>query len=443
MDRILHRLAEWSSNLRYEDLPDEVVRAAKRLAIDTFGCALAAAESPPAAIAQRLAAAAGQSQGGATTFARLHGTTPELAAFANGCMIRYLDLNDTFAGPGGVGHPSDYLAAALAAAESVGAGGREVILGLVLAYEVYARMTDAAGLGHHLWDQPVFGVMASAAATARVMGLTLEQTANAISLATVANVALEETRLGTVSLWKGCAAANASRNGVFAARLAAAGMTGPGEVFEGRGGFCAALGCRLAPPDLGPGGDFAILHANLKRYPAGFFSQTAIEAAVQLRSEAPEATSWRLGTFPYGEHVMAGDPEKWRPTTRETADHSLPYVVALALLEGDVTAAGIEGHLHDPRLRAIADRLKVEVDPACAAAWPQAAMTRLTALLADGGERTVEVRHHRGHAKNPLTDQELEAKFLGLVPRGKDLLRRLWRLEEEGDLSALITLTRA
>jgi 2-methylcitrate dehydratase len=442
MDAILRHLAEYAGSLRYEDLPPDVVHAAKRLVIDSVGCAMAAAEAPPAAIAQALAAAARQDEGGASTLGCLHRTTPELAAFANGTMIRYLDLNDTFTGSGGVGHPSDYLAAALAAAEGAGRGGRAVILGLVLAYEVYARMTDAAALGHRLWDQPVFGVMASAAAAARIMELPQEATAHAISLAVVANVALEESRLGTVSMWKGCAAANASRNGVFAARLAAAGMTGPGEVFTGRGGFCAALGCRLAPPSMGgqAGKPFAISDSHLKRYPAGFFSQTAIDAAVRIRPRLGSIERVRLGTFPYGQHVMAGDPEKWRPRTRETADHSLPYVVGVALLDGDVTAEGIERHLGDPRLDALLERLAVEVDPACAAAWPGAAMTRLT-VETDGRTEQVEVRHHRGHAANPMTDDEVAAKYRGLgAPEA--LLPRLWHLEDETDLRGLIALTR-
>lgn len=451
MDRILEHLAEYAAGIRYGALPPAAVHAAKRVVIDDLGCALAAEDSAPARIARSLADAAGALRGAGVLGTRAQ-TTADLAAFCNGTLIRYLDLNDTFTGTGGAGHPSDYLAAALAAAEHAKAGGRGVILGLVVAYEVFCGMTEAAALGHRHWDHTVHGVTASAAAASAAMGLTPERAGNAISLAAVANLTLEETRLGVVSMWKGCAAANASRNGVFAALLAAGGMTGPGEAFEGRGGFSAALGCTLRPPRFGgqDGLPYAILTTHFKRYPAGFFSQTAIDAAIALRAQIGDPAAvrgLRIGTFPYGRHVMAGDREKWRPSTRESADHSLPYVVAVALLEGDLTASGLERHLGDPAVHALLDRITVEVDPACEQAWPAAAMTRLAATLDDGTERTAEVRHHRGHTANPFSDAELEEKFRNLLAgrRPPDtidrILDRLWHLEEVTDLGGLIALT--
>lgn len=453
MDRMLSHLSAYTSRLSYADLPREVVHAVKRVVIDSLGCAMGAYGSEPARIARRLAHAA-RVPHGVTVMGSGDKTTPELAAFANGVMVRYLDYNDTFTAAGGAGHPSDYVPAVLAAAELAGADGRRVITGIVLAYEMFCRMIDAAALGMERWDHVTIGVLASAAAAASAAGLTESQIANAISLAVVPNVALQETRFGDLSMWKGCAAPNACRNGVFAVLLAAEGMSGPPAPYEGRAGFWKAVSGRFDPPVLGgPDRPFAITESHLKLYPAGFFSQTAVDAAREVRSKlvaVDDISDVEIETFPFGCQVMAGDEEKWHPTTRESADHSLPYVVSVALLYGDLKVQHFDDQcLHDPKLLALLRKVKVRESAECTAAWPEAAMSRINVTTNGGARSSAAVKYHRGHAKNPMSDAEVAAKFLSqareVLParQAQALLEAAWRLDDLGHVADLLRLTRS
>ena len=228
MDRTTELLSSYACNLTYEDLPPAVVHQVKRTVADTLGCAIGGYLSEPAKIARRLA-------GDITSSApsRILGTSDysslDMAGFANGVMVRYLDCNDSYFSPGG-GHPSDMIPAALAVADSVGADGRTVITAITLAYEVFCRIADQVPANQ--WDQGIFSVIGAACAAGKVLGLDEEQMGNAISLAAVPNVPLRVTRMGELSMWKGCAAAAATRSGIFAAQLAAEGMTGPFEPFH-------------------------------------------------------------------------------------------------------------------------------------------------------------------------------------------------------------------
>jgi 2-methylcitrate dehydratase len=288
--------------------------------------------------------------------------------------------------------------------------------------------------------------VSSAAAAAVANGLPAEQTRHALSLAVTANLSLQATRLGELSMWKGCAAGNACRNGVFAAELAAAGITGPPAPFTGRGGLFQVTGGEPDMRWLGPSARPAIAGCHVKRYPSGYFSQGAIQASLDLHSllhgRVPVAV--RVGTFEFGKKVMAGDAEKWHPATRETADHSIPYVVACALARGTVHRDDLDdSQLADPEIRRLLGMLTVEVDPECAAAWPDACMNRVTVVFADGAEESAAVRYYRGHAKNPMSDRELEGKFRDqaasvITDADADaLVKAIWTLDEAASSDAL------
>jgi len=243
-DRILNHLCDYALKLSYRDLPQEVIRRTKHIVMDTVGCALGGAESPPAKIA-RAAASEITSASPSTVLISGQKTSPDLAAFANGVMIRYLDFNDTYAGSPTC-HPSDLLAPVLAVVDARNGSGKDVILGTVLGYEVLCGLIDAGAKERgHSWDQSTYGVIAAAVLAAKLFGHTKEQMANAISLAISSHISLEQIRRGQISHWKGCALANASRNAVFCAMLAAKGMTGPEEAFEGKAGFLSSTGIRF------------------------------------------------------------------------------------------------------------------------------------------------------------------------------------------------------
>jgi 2-methylcitrate dehydratase len=239
MDATTGRIASYATTLIYADLPADVVHECKRRIVDTVGCALGAFDEPPSRIARAVAERASVSRG-----ARVLGTgqraLPELAAFANGVMARYLDGNDVF--PGGGGHPSDVISAVLAAADLADAGGPAVITGIVLGYEIHGALFRAACMRDHGLDHVFYTAVGSAVGAAKVLGLDRDRIAQALALAVTPNIALHATRRGELSMWKGAAAGNAARNGVFAALLAAAGMTGPDKPIDGSDGVRELLG---------------------------------------------------------------------------------------------------------------------------------------------------------------------------------------------------------
>src|SRR5207247_265388 len=195
------------------------------------GCALGAWHTEPCAIARRVAARFNATNG-ATLLGTRHAAPPDWAAFANGCLVRYLDYNDTYLSKEPA-HPSDNIPAVLAAAEVARASGKDVITATVLAYEIQCRLCDAASIRARGWDHVTYGAFSTAAAAAKLLRLPADGIEQALNLAGTPNVALRQTRAGELSEWKGCASANAARNGVFAALLAADGLTGPAPIFEG------------------------------------------------------------------------------------------------------------------------------------------------------------------------------------------------------------------
>jgi 2-methylcitrate dehydratase len=450
-DRILNHLCDYALKLSYRDLPQEVIRRTKHIVMDTVGCALGAAQSPPAKIA-RAAAAEITSAIPSTVLISGQKTSPDLAAFANGVMIRYLDFNDTYTGPSTC-HPSDLLAPVLAVVDARNGDGKDVILGTVLGYEVFCGLIDAgAREPGRAWDQSTYGVIAAAVAAAKLFGHTKEQMANAISLAVSSHISLEQIRRGQISHWKGCALANASRNAVFCAMLAAKGMTGPEEVFEGKAGFFNSTGIRFEIRPFADSADsYRIMKARVKAFPAGYFSQSAIEAILDLRSQIPDLNDIkeiRLQTFPAGYEVMGSGEANWQPETRESADHSLPFVMAVALMEGSVEIRHYEQMYYKRAdVRALMKKISVRIGEEPVAAWPDVPLNIVDIEMKSGNVFSIKVAYHLGHFKRLMTDEEQERKFRPLaeplLPKRQidDLLACLRRLDKVVQISELISLT--
>ena len=450
-DQILNHLCDYALKLSYRDLSEEVIRRTKHIVLDTVGCTLGGAESPPAKIA-RASASEITSSVPATVLVSGRKTSPDLAAFANGVMIRYLDFNDTYAGSPTC-HPSDLLAPVLAAVDATNGSGKDVILGMVLGYEVLCGLIDAGEKerGGH-WDQSTYGVIAAAAAAAKLFGHTREQMANAISLALTSHISLEQIRRGQISHWKGCALANASRNAVFCAMLAAKGMTGPEDVFEGKAGFFNSTGIRFEIKPFADSGDaYRIMRVRLKAFPSGYFSQSAIEAILELRPQVhdlDDIKEIRLQTFPAGYEVMGSGEANWRPETRESADHSLPFVMAVALMEGNLEIRHYE-QLYYKRsdVRELMQKITVRIGEEPVAAWPDLPLNIVDVEMKSGKIVSTKVAYHLGHFKRFMTDEDQERKFrplaAPLLPKRQvdDLLACLRRLDEVEQISELISLT--
>jgi 2-methylcitrate dehydratase len=452
MTTIVEQLSAYTCDLRYEDLPREVVHQAKRLIVDTVGCALGGHKGPAAAIARDIAGAV-TSREPATVMVSGQRTSVDLATFANGVMIRFLDFNDGYTSNGESGHPSDSTAAVLSVSELMKRNGKDAIAATVLAYEVFCRVCDAADLKPLGFDHVTIGGMASVAAAARLFALSQRQVAEAFNLGISANLALYQTRIGNVSMWKGCAYGNASRNAVFAAMLAQRGMTGPSPVFEGAGGyFKAVTRAAFTLPVMG-GRDhpYKIMECSIKRYPLGQYSQTVVQAALEARGAiraADDIAEVRIETLATAINIMAGDADKWEPATRETADHSMPYTVAVALIHGSVEAHHFDDpYLNDPKIRALTRRVKVEVSEEANRRMPEAMLCRVTLVTHSGEMHVAVVDYHKGHWKNPMSESEVEAKFRKLaaevLPAAQTdrLLERLWMLEGVADAGEIVRLS--
>jgi len=446
---LANRLAEYGCRLRFEQLPAETVHEVKRRFIDSLGTAVGAMSAEAYGIARKCALRVrGEPRAGLFGGGQ---SSAEWAAFVNGLLIRYLDYNDTYLSLEPA-HPSDNLAAVLAVGDMVKAGGPALITAAVLAYEIQCRLCDAASLREHGFDHVAYGALSSCAAACKLLGLDAAKTTHALGIAGVCNVALRQTRTGELSMWKGCAFANAARNGVFAALLAAEGMTGPAPIFEGDAGIMKLLVGPFELPDLGDGGaePFMINRTYIKFWPAEYHSQSSIDAALQLHAEMGDPHKIQaidIHTFNAAVDIIGKEPEKWRPKTRETADHSLPYCTAVALMDGTVSEAQFKtSRFTDPDLLALVAKVKVHRDAALNERYPHGIPNRLTVTMSDGRRLVREVEFPRGHAQNPMSDAEVEHKFRSMVePRyGKEradrILAACWQLDKLKEAGELVCL---
>ena len=443
-------LARYAAGFRYDDLPEDVVRTVKRSILDTIGCAFGGYSAGPSKIAMKLAGDVNSRQPGTVLLSGIE-TSPELAVFANGVMIRYLDFNDAYVSQmNGAGHPSDTIAALLTAGELRQRSGRDLIAATVLAYEVYCKIADVFDyLGNGIDHTTVTGMGATVGA-GKLFGLTAEQMVHAIGITVGGNTATRQGRADTLSNWKAYAAADACRKAIFSVQLAANGMTGPSNVFEGRYGFFKVMSRKpVAPVQLGE--PFGIRRCFTKRFPLGQFSQTVAQAAVEARSYFTSPDDIREVNIHVSRaaiKIMADGPDKWRPQTHETADHSIPYSAGLALMNGKIDPDWYEDpYLHDPRLLDLVSRIKCL--PLDEADKPELAnLCELEIVLKSGTRQMVHVEYHRGHFKNPMTDTEMEEKFRLMAQkhlaadRVDNLLRIVWNIEKEPQLSNLIAATR-
>lgn len=456
MDNTTDALVNFASGLNYTDLTPGAIHAAKRSFIDSVGCAMGGFHAAPLQAVRRLAA-----QTTATRPATVIGTgirtSPELAALANGAMIRYLDFSDDYFGGGGdIGpHPSDSIGGVLAAAESADGDGKALIMGMVIAYEVCGQITDHVVVrgGKRTWDYPVFHAIATSLGAGKVWGLSRAQMRDALALAVIPNISLAQTRFGQISNWKGFRGPNGSRNGVFAAQMAREGITGPDDPFEGKAGFMNHLEQPFHLGALGGNGTpFKIESTFFKCLPVRYDVQLPVWVALELRGKVRLDDIEAICVFREKRSVVAGanNPEYWNPTTRETADHSLPYLIGAALLDGAITEVTYTPErFRDPAILALMQKIRMEEDKTFTAAYPRTFHCRLEITLRSGQVIAVSQTNPKGHPANPMSDREIEDKFLtqaraAALPdrRARDLLQRMWSLDAEKRVGELIALMR-
>jgi 2-methylcitrate dehydratase len=445
------RLADYAAGFDIGALGAAVVHQAKRRVLDTVGGALAAYSAPPSRIARCLAWPVAGAEG-ARVWGSLVRTTPDLAAFANGVMLRYLDINDTYRTLDG-SHPSDNLGGLVAVAEMTGASGRDLLEAVILAYEVQCRFVDSVPFNDKGWDQPVPGAIACALAAGRLLGATREQLAEAVALAVIPNLCTYQTRAGELSMWKGCAAANGARQGVFAALLAAEGMTGPCDPFDGVFGVWKQTVGRAyeLKPLAGPGDTFAVQQSNIKKYPVRDSCQLPVDTARELRRKVPasEIAALRIDTYRSAYKGAVEDPELWAPKTRETADHSMLVAVCATLVDGSITPETFDGErFKAPEVLDLIGRTKVDVVDEFTKAAPGVRNCRIEATAKDGQRHTAHLAWTTADIERGLSDEELERKFEGLnrdvLPPAarRRLMDALWDLDNAPSVGAVVELTR-
>ncbi len=447
---LAEQLSNYVCSIKFTDLDSRTIAEAKRRIVDAIGCAIGAYDEVPVKIARRVASRV-KSEKSSSILGTTLRSSPDMAAFVNGLMIRYFDFNDTYLSKEPA-HPSDNLGGTLSVADSLSATGRDLILSTVLAYEVQCRLCDSADIRHRGWDHVCYGLVSTALGVGKLLKLNEERMTQAVNLALNGHIAMRQVRAGELSMWKGASFSNAARNAVFAALLAQGGMTGPSPIFEGEMGFFKQVSGEFqldAGQFGGRNGNFKIAETYLKYYPAEYHSQTAIWAALAIRKKIrspDEIESVEVDTHEAGYTILGKDPEKWHPATKETADHSLPYVVGMAILDGRIdNLTYSERKIRNRKNLDFLKRITVREDKRLTGLYPDRGMAnRITVSLRSGKKLTEEVIVPRGHPRNPMTDQEIEEKFRKLTRRhmregrAERVLEKLWTLEKTKNVSEIL-----
>jgi 2-methylcitrate dehydratase len=328
-------------------------------------------------------------------------------------MLRAYDFNDSYVSTGG-GHPSDMIPGMLAIGEIEHSSGRDVLAATAIAYEVWGSLTTGVTVRERGWDQGTFLGLATALGVGKLMDLDEDELANAVSLAVVPYVPMRTSRAGALSMWKGCATAAAVRNGIFSAQLAREGLTGPPEPFEGKDALWDLVTGEFEFSIPTRPGELVVEATNLKPTPAEYHSQALLALVPQIRDWASvdDIASIAIETYWVGYSEIGSELEKWDPKTRETADHSLPYMLAVALVDGEVTLESFtDARIADPALRPLMQKIAVSHNPDFTAAYPEQMMSRIRVVTRDGREFDQITPYPRGHVRNPMSHDEINDKF--------------------------------
>ena len=411
----VERLARFVVARSWDDISDPARRELKIRILDALGCALGALDAPPVRAVRGVV----DELGGRHLCTLIGGgrSAPDRAALYNGALVRYLDFNDSYFAPGETCHPSDTVAPVLAAAEYADASGSEFLAALAVAYQVQCRLSDEAPVRARGFDHTTQGAYAVAAGVAKALRLDATQTASAIAIAGTALNALRVTRTGALSHWKGLAFPFAAFGAVNAVFLAARGITGPSVVFEGNKAFSDSIAGPFAIDWEGEDLERVRL-TFLKRYNAEIHSQSALEALLEVREthdiDADEVERIELETFQVAYDIIGGGEEgdKTQIRTKEQADHSLPYLLAVALLDGQVMPEQFAPErILRPDVQALLRRVEVRPAGDLTARFPAEHPCRLRLHLAGGATLSAERADYEGFLTRPMGCDAVAAKF--------------------------------
>lgn len=413
------QLAEFAASAGYTELSSPAREQLEIRVLDTIGVAIAALDAEPIRAIRGLTERLGGN--GSATLIGGGASAPDRAAFYTTALSRYLDFMDSYLAAGETCHPSDNVGAVLAAAESVDAPGRDFLTALAVAYQVQTRLSDVAPVRARGFDHTVQGAYAVAAGVSRALRSSLEQTANAIAISGTANNALRVTRTGDLSHWKGLAYPQVAKEGVHAALLARAGITGPRLVFEGNKGFRQTIAGQFAIDWAAEGLD-SVTRTLVKKHNAEIHSQTTLDAAVEIAGrpgfDPARIRRVRVDTFQVAFDIIGGGEEgdKRSIRTKEEADHSLPYLVAVALLDGVVEPGQFApARIVAEDVQALLPRVEVRPQDSYTARFPAEMPSRVDVELDDGTRYSAAASSYRGSRSDPLDWDTAMAKYTRLV----------------------------
>jgi 2-methylcitrate dehydratase len=411
----VEQLAAFVVRTKYEDLSEEACQQLKIHIIDALGCAIGALEGPPI----KMLRAQLEDFGGNPLTTLIGGgkTAPDRAAFYNSALVRYLDYNDSYIAKNETCHPSDNLGAVLAASEYAHKSGKEFLTALALAYQVQCRLSDVAPVRAKGFDHTTQGAYAVAAGVARALGLDQKAAANAIAISGTAYNALRVTRTGSLSNWKGLAYPDTAFGATHATFLAMRGITGPLEVFEGNKGLMDAITGHF-DLDWSRENLEAIRQTSVKKYNAEFHSQSVLEGILELRTSQQvrpeEIERVNIEIFDVAYHIIGGGEEgnKQQVRSKEEADHSLPYMVAVALLDGGVSPAQYAPErIVREDVQSLLRRVSIQPDEALSKRFPAEMPCRIQITLKDGRVLSSEKHDYEGFYTRPLSWEKAVAKF--------------------------------
>ncbi len=407
LDPILRRIADFVKAKRAQTLSTGQIEALTIRLIDSMACAAMARSEPDS---QALMASFASPSG--THTASLIGggfSSVDDAAFCNSFLIRKADWNDTYIGRNG-GHPSDFIGGVLAAGEHAGKSGLDILRATDIGTHVMLDFCDAANSLSRGWDPATYVGLAATVAIGCVLDLDEVDIANALAMTAVSrNMLLART--GRVTTWKNLASASAVRDCLFHVRMAQRGLSGPDPAFAGEFGFEKNISGPLEL-ELDPARDRSG-DSHLKFYPAIYHAQGPLESCIALHGEISGANIEDVSVeiYDFAIRYTADNPAKWTPHNIETADHSLPFLVAHALLRGEYGPGSLHDTLHDEQVRALAQRIQVTADAEFSARWPDATPSRVR-VKAGGRTHLRVIEHIIGHPMRPLDYDAVRAKFM-------------------------------
>ena len=451
-DTVTARMSRWAAALQYKDLSPEAVYQAKRFLLDSFGCALGGFKQHDVEIALSvLDEVAGR--GLCTVIGTGRRLDAVSASLANALMIRCMDYNDIY-WKQDPSHPSDIFPAAIACCERAYTGGKELIVGLVLGHEFEMRFCEAAfpGIRERGWHHATLTAFVSAIVAGRALHLSAEQIQHAIGISASRHCTLGAVTAGKLTMMKNTVDPMATQSGVLAALLAEKGYTGPEHVVDGKEGLTHVFGKDWKLDQLTErlGGSWRIMQCGMKAFPTEALTHTPISAVLDLVKDndlhPDQVAKIQIRSLARAADILS-DPSKYDPHTRETADHSLPYVIAAALVDRQVTPVQFTmDKIMDPTIRAQLRKVEVVADPEIEKVFPALQRVIVNINTTDGRSLNKQLDYPKGDPRNPLTDQEIEEKFSALAEgvlsnsAQKRVKEAVWNLERVGSVSELMAL---